>query len=75
VNSANSLELLLLIAEKEPNLYERAAVRWGGRFFLQHRPALADSVLAVTALGATNERRPDARPLVMALLSADRRSR
>jgi hypothetical protein len=51
LNVAGSLALLLLIAEKDPRLYERAAVRWAGRFLLERQPTLADVELALAALG------------------------
>jgi hypothetical protein len=48
---SDALALLVLIAEKEPRLYERAAVRWAGRFLLERRPTLAEAELALAALG------------------------
>jgi hypothetical protein len=48
---ADALELLRLIAEREPHRYERAAIRWHGRLELE-RPGLtiAESQLALSAL-------------------------
>jgi hypothetical protein len=62
---ADALELLRLIAEREPHRYERAAVRWHGRLELE-RPGLtlAQSHLALAALGAL----PAERATAMALL-------
>ena len=51
LNLTDSLRLLLLIAEKQPDLYERAAVRFAGRFLLERRGArLADGALVLALL-------------------------
>ena len=50
---SDALELLLLIARKEPHLYGRAALRWHGRFTRQVRdvtPMEAQAVLALLLL-------------------------
>ncbi len=52
----DALRLLALIAEKQPNLYDKAAVRWLGRFCLEARgPTLEDVHQVAEAL----ERLPD----------------
>ena len=62
---ADALELLSLIAEREPDRYERAAVRWHGRLELE-RPGLtlAQAQLALAALTAL----PVERATALALL-------
>ena len=50
---SDALELLLLIARKEPHLYGRAALRWHGRYTRQVRdvtPTEAQAVLALLLL-------------------------
>ena len=51
ISLGTSLRMLALIAEKEPALYDRAAVRWLGRLLLE-QPAmgLADAGVALAAL-------------------------
>jgi hypothetical protein len=69
LNLADSLALLALIAEKEPRLYERAAVRWAGRFLLECQPTLADAELALAALGAARgEQRAAAHSILRTLV-------
>ena len=62
---ADALELLRLIAEREPDRYERAAIRWHGRLLLE-RPGLtlAQAQLALAALAAL----PAERATAVALL-------
>ena len=62
---ADALELLRLIADREPHRYERAAVRWLGRLLLE-RPglSLAQVQLALAALTSL----PSERPTALALL-------
>ena len=50
VNLENSLRVALLVCEHEPENAERAALRWLGRWCLEHHQAtLADLSLAVAA--------------------------
>ena len=62
---ADALELLKLIAEREPERYQRGAVRWLGRLMLE-RPglSLAQAQLAMRALVAL----PSERATAIALL-------
>jgi hypothetical protein len=46
---SDALELLLLIAQREPDKYERAAIRWHGRYCRERRVA-GDEAQAVLAL-------------------------
>ena len=51
ISLADALRLLALIAEKQPNLYDRAAVRWFGRLLLeQPGVSLDDAGVALAAL-------------------------
>lgn len=53
VTLANALALTLLIAEENPQRYERAALRWHSRFVEEAREiTLADAALALAALGS-----------------------
>jgi hypothetical protein len=49
----DSLRILLLIASQEPELYERAAVRWLGRLFAEH-PTMGFDVARQAFDGMTN---------------------
>jgi hypothetical protein len=56
LNLADSLALLVLIAEKEPRLYERAAVRFAGRYLLEHKGAtLRDGAFILALLADVGE--------------------
>jgi hypothetical protein len=70
LNLADSLALVVLIAEQRPELFERAAVRWAGRFVLERRDvSLAEAALAVAGLAALRgHRRRDALTLLEGLL-------
>jgi hypothetical protein len=72
LNLADSLRLLVLIAEKRPELYERAAVRWAGRYLLE-RPGvtLAEAQVLLGALAAND---PGTRGLLEDLAAGARRS-
>jgi len=62
---ADALELLRLIAAREPERYERFAIRWHGRLELQRAGlTLAQSQLALAALAAL----PTERGTALALL-------
>ena len=51
ISLTDALRLLALIAEKQPDLYERAAVRWLGRLLLEQREmGLDDAGVALAAL-------------------------
>jgi hypothetical protein len=53
---ADALDLLLLIAAKEPARFQRAAVRWHGRFELEVRGLeIADAQLLLGALAGLRE--------------------
>ena len=56
---ADALDLLLLIARKEPARFERAAVRWHGRFEVEVPGLqLADAQLLLGALAGLREPAP-----------------
>ena len=58
---ADALLLTLLIGDAAPARFERAAVRWHGRFELEARDVtLADAQLALAALGALRGPHADA---------------
>ena len=50
VDLADALEICALMADAEPERYERAALRWLARFTLEGRVTLAQVALAVAAL-------------------------
>ncbi len=51
ISLTDALRLLALIAEKQPDLYERAAVRWLGRLLLERADmGLDDAGIALAAL-------------------------
>ena len=51
ISLTDALRLLALIAEKQPDLYDRAAVRWLGRLLLEQRElGLDDAGVALAAL-------------------------
>lgn len=51
ISLADALRLLALIAEKQPNLYDKSAVRWLGRLLLeQPGVTLDDAGVALAAL-------------------------
>jgi hypothetical protein len=49
---AEALAICLLLLDREPERYERAAVRWHSRFCREVRPSLPDAQLALSALHA-----------------------
>jgi hypothetical protein len=56
LNLADSLALVVLIAEQRPALAERAAVRLAGRFLLEHpRATLSDGLLVLALLADVRE--------------------
>ena len=66
VGLAEALELVLLIAEKEPVRFERAALRWHGRFCREVRDidrAEAQAVLGLLLMLDGPRRRPAAQAL------------
>lgn len=48
----DALAILLALLDREPDTYPRAAARWGSRFALERRLALADAQLTLAALAA-----------------------
>ena len=69
---ADALELLLLIAAKEPTRFERAAVRWFGRYCVETRGVDGgDAQLLLGALVSLREPVPTAGLETLALV-ADR---
>jgi hypothetical protein len=56
VSLADALELLLLIAATEPTRFERAAIRWLGRFCIETRGVdIADAQLLLGAVAGLND--------------------
>ena len=56
LNLADALELVALLAEKQPDLFERAAVRWVVRYLDErHVASLAEANLVVAAFGVFRE--------------------
>lgn len=64
VNLQDALAILPVIAEQEPDLYERAACRWLGRLVLERSVTLEQVGVAVVAL----DQLPDA-PSAVGVLS------
>lgn len=61
VGLRDALEVCLLLRDEDPEGYERAAVRWAGRFALEARAVTLEAVQrAVAALDALPERPQDA---------------
>jgi hypothetical protein len=52
IELADGLAICLAFLELEPATYPRAATRWVARLALEHRLTLAESQLALAALGA-----------------------
>ena len=56
LNLADALDLVALLAEKQPELFERAAVRWTSRYLAErHVGSLAEANLVVAAFGVFRE--------------------
>jgi hypothetical protein len=70
VGLADALALTLLILDREPQRYSRAAARWLGRFSLEATPALSleDVQLAASALASLS--RTDGRDVGAGTLAA-----
>lgn len=51
-----ALRMLALIAAREPDLYDRAAVRWLGRLLLEQDVSLDDVGVALAALDQLEQR-------------------
>jgi hypothetical protein len=47
LNLADALQVCLVIREREPERYQRAAVRWIGRFALEAREASVEDVRVI----------------------------
>jgi hypothetical protein len=73
LNLADGVELLVLIAEKQPALYECAAVRWACRYLSERTTTLADAQLALAALAAVPGPDGEAASTLLAGLASDRR--
>ena len=64
---ADALALTLLYRDQEPNRFERALVRWHGRFCCEVRAVGPDdAALVLTALRALAGSRPEAAALALA---------
>ena len=70
VSLQDALALTLLVAEKEPRLFERAAVRFAARYLGERSPVLVEAQLVLTALAASasNNSRPAAAALLERLV-------
>jgi hypothetical protein len=65
----NALDLVALIAEVQPERIERAAIRWHGRLEVESQLlTLAESELALAALGALRGGDPEAIEILRRLL-------
>jgi hypothetical protein len=65
----DALDLCVLIAEQQPERFERAAVRWRGRLEVEAQLlTLAESQLALAALGALGAGDKDAEEILRRLL-------
>jgi hypothetical protein len=65
IGPAEAAAMLLVILRAEPAQYERAAIRWIGRFCLERtRLDLEDVERVAAALGALPEQPGSARPLL-----------
>lgn len=61
VGLRDALEVCLLLRDGDPERYERAAVRWAGRFALETRAVSLEAIeAAVVALNVLPERPDDA---------------
>ncbi len=61
VGLRDALEVCLLLRDGDPDRYERAAVRWAGRFALEAQTVSLDAInAAVAALNALPERPAEA---------------
>jgi hypothetical protein len=70
IGVAEAAAMLLVILRSEPDLYERAAVRWLGRLCLERkRVGLEELGRAVAALAALPERPHSARPALAEVCS------
>jgi hypothetical protein len=74
ISLAEALELVILIAKKEPRRHPKIAVRWLERYIQECEPKLSDVGLAVSALSAlTHEPRAESVKLLRALIGSFRR--
>jgi hypothetical protein len=74
VGLADALALCVLLAEKEPERFNRAAVRWHGRYALElSGVTLAESQLVLASLASLATSRPEAGRQALAELAAARR--
>ena len=55
LNLPDVLELVLLLAETRHDLFERAAVRFAGRYLLERKALLPDGVLILALLADVGE--------------------
>jgi hypothetical protein len=71
ISLAEALELVILIAKKEPRRHPKIAVRWLERYIQECEPKLSDVGLAVSALSAlTREPRAESVKLLRALIGS-----
>ena len=71
VSLADALRVVLLLRDGEPERYERACVRWLGRFALEARGVTIDALRAAAdALDALPERATDSMERLQALCVA-----
>jgi hypothetical protein len=52
VDIETALMILIVLADKEPGSYSKAAARWGSRLTLERQLGLDDAQLALASLGA-----------------------
>src|SRR5262245_51354577 len=60
VGLVEALELCLLLCEREPEKFSRAAVRWHGRYCLETKAGLDEAQAVLAALGALRGPRREA---------------
>ena len=71
VGLEDALRICLVLRDGDPGRYERAAVRWLGRFALEARGVTIDALrMAADALDALPERPPEAMERLQAICTA-----
>jgi hypothetical protein len=68
---AEALELVCLYAEAEPAKFEKAALRWHGRFVAETAPSLLRAHIALAALADLRTGSEPAKKLLIDFASAD----
>ena len=67
----DALQICLVLRDRDPERYERAAVRWLGRFALEAKGVTIDALrVAADALAALPDRAPEAMERLQAICAA-----